>query len=94
MTVGEPPPASGSRVVLSGLPLFGGCGGGGAPSFVLFGAYFPGWMLCGVIGIAGALVARAALVRTGVSNDLPYPLFLCTAIGVLIGVLTWRVCFG
>ena len=94
MIVGEPPPASGSRIVLSSLPLFGGCGGGGAPSFVLFGAYFPAWMLCAVIGIAGAGIARATLVRTGASNALPYPLFLCTAIGTLVAVLSWRGCFG
>ena len=86
--------SDGSRLVFSGLPLLGGCGGGGAPSFVLFGAYFPGWMLCGVIGIAGAAIARATLVRTGWSNALPYPLFLCAAIGMLVAVLTWRVCFG
>ena len=83
-----------SPLVLSSLALFGGCGRAGAPSFVLFGAYFPGWMLCGVIGIAGAAIARATLVRTGVSNALPYPLFLCTAIGTLVAVLTWQVCFG
>ena len=83
-----------SRLVFSSLSLLGGCGVGGAPSFVLFGAYFPGWMLCGVIGIAGAAIARATLVRTGLSNTLPYPLFLCTAIGTLVGVLAWRVCFG
>ena len=86
--------ARGGRLVFSGLPLFGGCGGGGAPSFVLFGAYFPGWMLCGVIGVAGAAIARATIVRAGLSNALPYPLFLCTALGTLVAVLAWRVCFG
>ena len=61
---------------------------------MLFGASFPGWMLCSVIGIASAAIARATLVRTGLSNALPYPLFLCTAIGTIVAVLAWRVCFG
>ena len=92
MIMGEPRPPSARRLVLCSIPLFGGCGG--APSFVLFGAYFPGWMLCGVIGIAGALLARATLVRAGLANGLPYPLFLCTAIGTIVGALVWRICFG
>jgi hypothetical protein len=72
----------------------GGCSASGAPSFDLFGAFFPAWLLCGVIGIAGAAIARVAFVSSGLSNTLPYQLAVCTAIGVITAVLVWLVAFG
>ena len=72
----------------------GGCSPSGAPSFDLFGAFFPAWLLCGVIGIAGAGIARAAFVGTGLSNAVPYQLAVCTAIGVITAVLFWLGAFG
>ena len=72
----------------------GGCSASGAPSFDLFGAFFPAWLLCGVIGIAGAGIARVAFVGTGLSNAVPYQLAVCTAIGVITAVLIWLVAFG
>jgi hypothetical protein len=55
------------------LPVFvtpialGGCSSHGAPSFVLFGAFFPAWMLCALIGIFGAIAARAENPTPGLS---------------------------
>jgi len=72
----------------------GGCARVGAPSFELFGAYFPGWMFCGLVGIVGAVIARAVLVRAGLSDVLPYQLFVCVAIGLLAAVLAWPLSFG
>ncbi len=71
-----------------------GCSAGGAPSFDLFGAFFPAWLLCGVLGIVGAVVARAAFVGTGLANTLPYQLAVCTSIGVITALLVWLVGFG
>jgi YtcA family len=83
-----------SRVLLGVAALaLGGCSTG-APSFVLFGAFFPAWLLCGALGIAGAVIARAAFVASGLSEVLPYQLFVCTAVGVMVGLFTWLVGFG
>jgi hypothetical protein len=71
-----------------------GCSTGGAPSFNLFGAFFPAWLLCGIVGIGGAVAARVAFVSSGVANTLPYQLAVCTAIGVIIALLFWLVAFG
>jgi YtcA-like protein len=71
-----------------------GCSAGGAPSFDLFGAFFPAWLLCGMVGIAGAAVARAIFVSSGLANTLPYQLAVCTAIGVITALLVWLVGFG
>jgi hypothetical protein len=69
------------------------CSSSGAPSFTLFGAFFPGWMFCGLTGIIGAAVARAVFVVSGLSNVLPYQLFVCTAIGIIVAILAWFVWF-
>jgi hypothetical protein len=71
----------------------GGCSTG-APSFVLFGAFFPAWLLCGTLGIVGAGVARAVLVASGLSDVLPYQLFLYTAVGVIVALCCWLIGFG
>jgi hypothetical protein len=73
--------------------LQSGCASRGAPSFVFFGAYFPSWMLIACIGIAAALVARVASVATGIADDLPFPLAVCTSVGVIVAVIVWFVWF-
>ncbi|KWZ43349.1 hypothetical protein WS72_11085 [Burkholderia savannae] len=46
-----------------------GCGSHGAPSYVLFGAYFPRWLLSAVIGAAAALVAQWARIARAKDAD-------------------------
>jgi hypothetical protein len=82
------------RLVFLMPVCLGGCSAAGAPSFDLFGAFFPAWLLCGVIGIAGAVIARAIFVSTGLANTLPYQLAVCAAIGVITALLVWLLGFG
>jgi len=70
----------------------GGCTARGAPSFSLFGAFFPAWMLCAIVGIVAAIVTRVAIVAT--RSPVPYPLSVCAAVGVICGALLWLVWFG
>jgi YtcA family len=82
------------HVVLGFAALaLGGCSTG-APSFVLFGAFFPAWMLCGTLGVIGAGMARAGFVASGLSHVLPYQLFVCSAVGVIVALFTWLMAFG
>ncbi len=78
-----------AAVLVSCLAL-GGC----APSFNLFGAFFPAWMLCGAIGIASAIVARLIFVAKALNGALPFQLLVCSAIGMIVGVFSWLVLFG
>ncbi len=71
-----------------------GCAAVGAPSFVLFGAFFPAWMFCVLVGIAVAIVARAVFVATGLAEFLPHQLLVCGAIGVIAALLLWLPVFG
>ncbi|PCE32849.1 hypothetical protein [Burkholderia ubonensis] len=70
------------------LPL-AGCAARGAPSYVLFGAYFPLWLVSAVIGVVAAIVAHRVFVSTGWAATVPYQLAVCTAIGLVIAVLVW-----
>jgi hypothetical protein len=76
------------------LLVLGGCTARGAPSFTLFGAYFPAWMFCALIGLFAAITARIAFVATGLSNVLPFQLFVCTSIGVMVAAFAWFHWFG
>jgi hypothetical protein len=82
------------------LPVFitsaalGGCASHGAPSFVLFGAFFPAWMLCAIIGIFGAIAARGIFVVAELDSVLPFQLFVCSSVGLVIATLTWLIWFG
>jgi hypothetical protein len=72
----------------------GGCAVRGAPSFSLFGAFFPAWMFCALLGILAAIAARAGLVISGLAEILPLQLFVCTSIGVCFALLAWLFWFG
>jgi hypothetical protein len=72
----------------------GGCASHGAPSFVLFGAFFPAWMLCALIGIFGAIAARGIFVAAGLDSVFPFQLFVCSSVGLVVATLTWLIWFG
>ncbi|WP_244191260.1 hypothetical protein [Ralstonia insidiosa] len=75
---------------LAGLGLaLQGCSAHSAPSYPIFGAYFPLWLLSGLIGAAGALIAHRVLVMTGWASWIPLQLAVCVAIGVVIAVIVW-----
>ncbi|WP_252354015.1 MULTISPECIES: YtcA family lipoprotein [unclassified Acetobacter] len=79
---------------ISSALLLGGCTVQGAPSFSLVGAYFPDWMLCGMIGIAAAVSLRVVFVLTGVDAILSLRLFTYLSLGVITALLTWLIWFG
>jgi hypothetical protein len=80
-------PVTCKRALASSALLCSGCSL--APNIPLFGAYFPGWMLCALLGIALAIAVRVASVATGLGRASPpllYPLLamLFTAAGWIL----------
>ena len=69
------------------------CSLAAAPSFELFGAYFPAWMLCALIGILGAAGTRVVLTTPALSGVVPFPFAVCTAVGAIVGLLSWMALF-
>jgi hypothetical protein len=75
------------RALASFALLCSGCSH--APNIPLFGAYFPAWMLCALLGIVLAIAVRVASVVTGLGRASPpllYPLLaiLFTAAGWIL----------
>jgi hypothetical protein len=70
------------------------CGVRGAPWFSLFGAYFPAWMLCGLIGVLGAVLARVLFVATGLDRIVTARLLTYGSLGVILALGTWLCGFG
>jgi hypothetical protein len=66
----------------------------GAPSIAVAGAYFPAWLTCALIGVGGALVARVAMVASGVARWLPLQLLVSASLGLMCGAAAWVAWIG
>lgn len=85
------------RVFAGSLALvlcLGGCVPVGAPSLALFGAYFPSWLACALVGIFGAVAIRFVFIPLGIDDALPMPLPVYVCIAASIGFLASIVGFG
>jgi YtcA family len=71
------------------LGLLGGCDG--APSRNILGSYFPSWMVCALVGIALALVARAIFKATGLLGEIPVPFVVMLAIACAGTFAMWLI---
>jgi len=69
------------------LSSLGGCNG--APSRNILGSYFPSWMVCALVGIAIAGIARAIFKATGILQELPVPFVVFLAIGCAATFALW-----
>jgi hypothetical protein len=78
------------------LPLLslGGCSEASAPSFDIFGAFFPAWLLCAVLGIFIALGTRILFSARNLTDVLPFQLSVCTSLGAIFALVLWLICFG
>lgn len=79
---------SGYWLAIAGITL-SGCARTAAPTFGMFGSWFPAWLLCGVIGVLAGIATRIALIATGLSHVVPAQLLLCSAVGVIVACIFW-----
>jgi len=78
-------------VVGMNLIFLTGCRG--APSINLMGSFFPGWMLCMILGVIGALVLRQIFIKINIDAHLPLPAFVYFCLWVFITLLSWLLFF-
>ena len=80
-------------LILVGTSLMFLTGCRGAPSINLLGSFFPGWMLCMVLGVVGAFVVREVCIRTSIEPHLRprVPVYFC--LWELITLLVWLLFF-
>lgn len=94
-----------SRALAGRLPRFGfalaivclltACGSGpSAPSLAIFGSYFPGWIVCAVLGVIFAVIARQVLIIVDIDSYLPLPLLVYLAMAVAAAIGLWFLWFG
>jgi hypothetical protein len=65
-----------------------------APSIVVFGSYFPAWILCAVVGVLGAVIARFILARLGVDEFLPLRLAVYLCLAIVFGLGLWLIAYA
>lgn len=58
-----------------------------ATSIEVAGAYFPAWLGLGLVAVVSAILARLVMVASGLSEELPLQLLVCSAIGLFIAAL-------
>ncbi len=63
----------------------------GAPSRNILGSYFPSWMVCALVGIALALIARSIFKASGLLSELPTPFLVMLAIACAGTFASWLV---
>lgn len=69
---------------LSGAAGLAGCAVHSAPAVVVFGTYFPNWLLFAILAMVAAIMARVAFGIAGLGSSVPFPLFTYLAMGILL----------
>jgi hypothetical protein len=65
-----------------------------APTMDLLGSFFPGWMLCAVLGVAAAVIIRQILAVAGINEFVVAPLLTYAGLAVAATLLVWLFWFG
>ncbi len=86
--------ASGIGGYAAFIPALALTGCGSAPSLEILGSFFPSWMLCAALGIAGAVVLRLIFAKLDIEASIPFrPLVYPLLAGALAFIL-WLIRFG
>jgi YtcA family len=65
-----------------------------APSFNILGSFFPAWLLCGVLGVALAVVARVVFARTGFEKELSPLIVVYPCLAAFFTFSIWLIFFS
>jgi hypothetical protein len=74
-------------------PLAGLCGCRRAPSIGIYGSYFPGWLICLVLGIALTVAIHLVLRRWGYEARLNPLGLVYIALSITLTCLLWLALF-
>ena len=80
-----------SRSLIPAALLCGGCSY--APNVPVFGAFFPAWMLCALLGIGFAVVLRVVSAATGLSRRVDIPPVTYPVLAMLFAAAGWILFF-
>ena len=71
-----------------------GCALRGAPSYSLFGAFFPAWLLCAGLGLLASILLRTVLIAADFEEAVPFKLLVYVAFAVGVTLWLWLALFG
>jgi len=63
------------------------------PQINIIGSFFPSWMLCLLIGIVTALVARLLFIRTGIEPYVGPRALVYACLTILVTLVLWVAFF-
>ena len=63
------------------------------PQINIIGSFFPSWMLCALIGIVSALLARRLFVRVGLDPYMGPPPLIYASLALLVTLVLWLAFF-
>ncbi len=81
-----------SAVIFLALQFVAGCSR--APTFNILGSFFPSWILCGLLGILLTVVARLALVKTGIEQHLSPLVIVYPCLTLFFTFTLWLLFFS
>jgi hypothetical protein len=65
-----------------------------APSFNILGSFFPAWLLCGIVGIALAVVTRLIFLRWDFEKELSPLILVYPCLALFYTFTTWLLFFS
>ena len=65
-----------------------------SPVIPFFGAYFPSWIACSLIGIFGAVVVRLVFIKIGLDDVMPVRVIVYLFLAIAIGLAASLILFG
>lgn len=66
----------------------------GAPSYSIFGAFFPAWLLCAGLGLLASILLRTVLIAADFEEALPFKLLVYVAFAIGVTLWLWLALFG
>ncbi|WP_246710363.1 YtcA family lipoprotein [Martelella soudanensis] len=59
-----------------------------------FGAYFPSWIACSLIGIFGSIIVRLVFIKVGLDDVMPVRVIVYLFLAIAIGLASSLILFG
>jgi len=59
------------------------------PQINIIGSFFPSWMLCALVGIVTAVLARKVFVRVGLDPYMGPPPLIYASLALLVTLVLW-----
>jgi hypothetical protein len=72
--------------------LLAGCGR--SPSFNVLGSYFPAWLICILVGIAGASLVRFVLAKVHMPQLFRWTIVVYPCLAASIAFTLWLLIFS